>query len=199
MRVRLGLSRLALSAALTAALTGALTGPVLAAPPLGADAAAVDQANCVYDQLSDSDALAMVDTYLQQDAGRKPAVEKALGAAYEICVAKYGWTKDRSQLAAEIALQGGVIDVIIQNMVDAGLREDRALLEVWNKLSEDDVGRLLEDGWQKDAALASRLRTALLDGGVPDTGDMIKNGLVVLVAASREAAAMDRWLHADKS
>ena len=131
MRVRLGLGQLALSTSLIAALTA----PVQAAPPAGADAAAVDQANCVYDQLSDSDALAMVDTYLQQDARRKPAVEKALGAAYKDCAAKYGWTTDRSQLAAEIALQGGVIDVIIQNMVDAGLKQDRALLEVWNKLT----------------------------------------------------------------
>jgi hypothetical protein len=32
---------------------------------------------------------------------------------------------------------------------------------------------------------------------VPDKGDMLKNGVIVLVATSREAAAMDRWLHGD--
>ena len=195
MNARPGLVLLAVGVALLYAARA----PASAAPPAGANAAAVDQANCVYDQLSDRDALAMVGAYLQQDAARKPDVEKALGAAYKICAAKYGWKTDRRKLAAEIALQGAVIDVIIQDMVDSGLKNNAALLEIWNTLIEEDVGRLLEDGWQNDAALASRLRKALLNGGVPDRGDMLKNGVIVLVAASREAAAMDRWLHPNKS
>ena len=199
MRARHGLRLLVSSAGLICALTGlALTRPAQAAPPAGAEAAAVDQANCVYDQLSDPDALAMVDTYLRQDAARKPDVETSLRAAYKICAAKYGWKADRSELAAEIALQGAVIDVVIQNMVDDGLSQAGALLQIWNGLTEDDVGRLLEDNWQTDASLAGRLRTALVDGGVPDRGGMLKNGVIVLVAASREAAAMDRWLHGER-
>ena len=199
MSVRHGLRLLASSAGLICALMGpALIPPAQAAPPASADAAAVDQANCVYDQLSDPDALAMVDTYLRQDATRKPDVETSLGAAYKICAAKYGWKTDRSELAAEIALQGAVIDVVIQKMVDDGLSQAGALLQIWNGLTENDVGRLLEDNWQTDASLAGRLRKALVDGGVPDRGEMVKNGVVVLVAASREAAAMDRWLHGER-
>jgi hypothetical protein len=187
-----------------ASLAIVFAAPAEAAPPApssgstAAGSSGVDQANCVYDEMSDANVLTMVDTYLQQDATGKPEVEKAIAAAYKTCAAKYGWKTDRSDLAGEIALQGAVIDVVMQDMADTGLKDDGAVVRIWDKLSEEDVDRLLEDGWEKDAALTARLRQALIDGGVPDKGDMLKNGVIVLVAASREAAAMDRWLHGDK-
>jgi hypothetical protein len=198
MKVRSGFVRLAASAAV-ACISAAMAGATPPAPggSQGSGNSQIDQANCVYDRMSDADVLAMVDTYLQQDAGGKADVEKAMGVAYKACAAKYGWKTDRSGLAGEVALQGAVVDVIMQDMVDDGLKDDASILQIWNKLSEADVDRLLDDGWDKDAALSARLRKALIDGGVPDKGDMLKNGVIVLVATSREAAAMDRWLHGD--
>jgi hypothetical protein len=193
MEFRTGLVRLAASAAAVSLLAT----NAFAAPPAPGGGAPVEQANCVYDLLSDASVLAMVDTYLRRDAGGKADVERAMAVAYKTCAAKYGWKTDRSDLAGEIALQGGVIDVVMQNMIDAGLKDDDNILQIWDKLTEDDVGRLLEDGWEKDATLSARLRKALIDGGVPDKGDMLKNGVIVLVAASREAAAMDEWTHGD--
>jgi hypothetical protein len=198
MKFRTGLVRLAASAAVACFYTaGAFAAPPAPGSRGGGESsgAPVEQANCVYDQLSDANVMAMVDTYLQQDAGGKADVERAMSVAYKACAAKYGWKTDRSDLAGEIALQGGVIDVVMQDMVDDGLKDDDNVLQIWNKLTEADVGKLLEDGWEKDAALSARLRKALLDGGVPDKGDMMKNGVTVLVAASREAAAMDQWTH----
>ena len=199
MKVRTNLVRLVASAAIASIPAAS----AFAAPPTpgGSQAggnAQVEQANCVYDQLSDASVLAMVDTYLQQDATGKPDVEKAMAVAYKTCVAKYGWKTDRSDLAGEVALQAAVIDVVMQDMVDDGLKDDGVILKIWDKLAEADVDRLLDDGWDKDSALSARLRKALVDGGVPDKGDMLKNGVIVLVAASRESAAMDRWLHGDK-
>jgi hypothetical protein len=193
MEFRTGLVRLAASAAAVSLLAT----NAFAAPPAPSGGAPVEQANCVYDQLSDASVLAMVDTYLRRDAGGKADVERAMAVAYKTCAAKYDWKTNRSDLAGEIALQGGVIDVVMQNMIDAGLKDDDNILQIWDKLTEDDVGRLLEDEWEKDAALSARLRKALIDGGVPDKGDMLKNGVIVLVAASREAAAMDEWTHGD--
>jgi hypothetical protein len=199
MKVRTDLGRLAASATLACILAAsAVAAPPAPAGSQGAGDSRGDQANCVYDSMSDAEVLAMVDTYLQQDATGKPDVEKAMAAAYKKCAAKYGWKTNRSDLAGEVALQAAVIDVIMQDMIDAGLKDDSAILKIWDKLSESDVDHLLDDGWDKDAQLVARLRKALVDGGVPDKGDMMKNGVIVLVAASRESAAMDSWLHGDK-
>ncbi|MBI1361077.1 MAG: hypothetical protein GC155_12445 [Alphaproteobacteria bacterium] len=168
--------------------------PAAAAPPSTADAAVLQEANCVYDGMSDAEVVKMVDVYLRRDDTEKPAVEQAISAAYATCAAKFNWKTDRRDLAGQIALQGAIIDVVLGYMTQHGLKDDGVIVNVWNKLGDDDLKPLLAQDWDKDEALAARLHKALVDGGVPDQGEMIDNAVLVLMSATRQSAAMNQWL-----
>lgn len=180
--------------ALLAVLLAGSSFSASAAPPPPVDKAALDQANCVYNTMSDADVVKMVDVYLRRDAAEKPAVEQAISAAYATCTAKFGWTMDRRDLAGQIALQGAIIDVVLGYMTDHGLKDDGVVVAVWKKLGDDDLKPLLAQDWDKDDKLSAKLRKALVDGGVPDKTEMIDNGILVLVSATRQSAAMNQWL-----
>lgn len=178
--------------------------PAFAAPPpppagqaprsLGElDKTSMQEASCVYDALSDAQVVMMVDTYLNDDQAKKPEVEKMLAAPQKTCGDKYQWSAQKHQLASEIALQSGVIDILLQDMVDNGLKDDGVVVKVWQTLPDDQLAPLFKDGWSSDQALVDRLKKALVDAGVPDKADVLDNGAIVLAAATRESGAMDRW------
>ncbi len=150
--------------------------------------------NCVYSAMSDADVVKMVDVYLRRATAEKPAVEQAISAAYATCAAKYAWKGDRRDLAGQIALQGAVIDVVLGYMTEHGLKDDGVVVAIWKKLGDDDLKPLLAEDWDNDKTLTAKLRKALVDGGLPDKADMIDNGLLVLVSATRQSAAMNQWL-----
>lgn len=157
--------------------------------------AELEQMDCVYNGVSDDALMALARAYEGQ-ADISEAMAKSVNTAHEACVGQHGWDEHRGTMAYEAAVAGAVVDILMNDLEDAGMASPDNLIGVWNDMADEDVAVLLVDGWRAKPDLVTRLRPTLISAGVPNSDAAVNKAMTVFEAVTYGSLLTEEWLSA---
>ena len=160
--------------------------------------AQMDELYCVYDRLSDDNNARVVvahtvtgsDEYAQEAA-------KIEAAAKAACVATYKWSSEQAGVAASLGVWGLVADTMEDELLNRSLREETIdrIFEIAGAIAQADVDKLVkEHGDSAEEVIIARLKTKLVEGGLPKDDETLSLALVLLESSSNETNAAYEWV-----
>jgi hypothetical protein len=160
--------------------------------------AQMDELYCFYDRLSD-DANARVVVLHAMTGSNEYAEEsaKAEAAAEAACVAKYKWTPEQVRIAGSLGVWGLVADGTENALLKGGVREEAIdmIFEIAETITEADIDKLEKDhGENAEEVIINRIKTKLVEGGLPKDEGTLSLALVLLESSSNETNAAYEWV-----
>ena len=201
-----------LSTALALSLSGALSGiaPAVAqdakAPKADLDSvmtALEPEFYCVFDVLSQTGAyydIADVWVTPEPDQADIDSADAVLSDAVKQCADSYSWSEDVKALGATIGVHGSVVEVLTDDLVLAGVKEDQlqGIFDMLGDLDEDDTQAFVGASWQDDHAFKKKMYRALVRFGLPNEDKALEDSMLVLESSVMNADAIAKWLDAKK-
>lgn len=174
-------------ARLTAAfLIWASTGAAFAQPSLSP--AEAKELACISENLIRQNAdAALARFYASGDAegdGYQASVE-AMDAAMVACQQQYGWSDERTNLAAEIGMFQAVLDNFSIALSGSKGVSDAAFDQiglVLTAMPAADRALLLHGGWREDDALTKRIAESLTAAGLPNDSTVLAFAFLIMEA-----------------
>jgi hypothetical protein len=156
-----------------------------------------DEMYCVYEAISKDDPYLIADSYLDptlSDEEIKKA-DATLKKHVAACAAKYSWSADRRDLASDIGVHDAIIDVVAEDLVDEGVKEEQLekILASLDKLASADVDAFYDNKWYDDAAFKTRIGAGLVATGFPNDEYLLEGALVMMESSVITAMSMARW------
>jgi hypothetical protein len=111
------------------------------------------------------------------------------------CAAKYSWSADRRDLASDIGVHDTIIDVMAEDLVDEGVKEEQLekILASLDKLASADVDAFYDNKWYDDAAFKTRIGAGLVATGFPNDEYLLEGALIMMESSVITAMSMARW------
>ena len=160
-----------------------------------------DGMDCVYNELVDSyelvaEALLYGDLGAEELAKSKQAVE----AATARCDARYSYSADQAEVAAELGQLGSAIDYLSEELLFADVSEAAisAVLDAYEGFTDDEFEAIGNPDWRDDAAFHAKLKAKMTTAGIPDETWAIETAFTIVeIAALMEEATYMFMLEED--
>ncbi len=156
---------------------------------------------CVFDVLSQTDAFYdIADVWVAADASQADieAADDVLSKAVKECADSYDWSEDVQTLGASVGVHGSVVEVVTDEMVLAGVKEEKlqGIFEMLADLDEGDTQAFVDSSWVEDYAFKKKMYRALVRFGLPNEDAALENSMLVLESSVLTADAIAKWVDA---
>ncbi len=197
-----------LATALTTSLAGSAPAVAQVAPAEDKDIAGViaslePEFYCVFDVLSQTNAFYdIADVWVAPDPDQADidSADKVLTDAVQQCADSYDWSDEVQELGATVGVHGSVVEVVTDDMVLAGVKEDQlqGVFDMLGDLDEDDTKAFVEASWVDDHAFKKKMYRALVRFGMPNEDKALENSMLVLESSVMTADAIAKWMDVKK-
>ena len=151
---------------------------------------------CVYFSMTDDEAMAVAEAYLDPNAAAEVKAQSTAGIdrTTKLCAAKFGIPDDVAPIVAELGVYGVVSDFLATELVDMGADEESlsAIFDFYDGLEDADFDILYESDWRQNADFVARMKAGLVEIGLPNNDLALASGLELIdIIAMSDMAAFD--------
>jgi hypothetical protein len=160
------------------------------------------EAFCVFDKLDEGDGFYDVaEAFLYDDAAADllKRADDAMKASVDACAALHSWDAAERELATSIGRYASVADYLGEELWIEVLDNDEIeyVFNALDRLSSQEVERLLDDAWLDDEAFTKRLDAVLIESKFPaDDAYLLETGRLMMEATVLTTLAVDKWADA---
>jgi hypothetical protein len=157
------------------------------------------EAYCVFDKVAEGDAhYDIAEVFLYDDAAADivKRADDAMRTAADSCAGLHSWDAAERELAISIGRYGSVTDYLGEELWIEGLDDDEIdyVFNALDRLSRQEIERLLDDSWLDDGAFTKRLDAVLIESKFPaDDAYLLETGRLMMEATVLATFAVAKW------
>lgn len=131
--------------------------------------------DCVYTALI-PDYEVVAEAFLSDNRTEAQAaeVDELVESAKRDCAARFTYTPDQLQTAAEIGVFGSAVDYLSHELLAGGVSEASVggILDAYDTFTDEDVDKVYGGDWREDAAFLGKIKAMMTGAGIPDNENM---------------------------